>query len=75
MNKTVTLDNIVEFLRKYSYGSLTNFKRSIKALPTPFTNSKKALDSSSSKISIPEISSDILMQKVLHSNKVSQPSQ
>lgn len=68
MNKTVNLDNMVEFLKKYSYGSLTNFKRSTEAIPTPFTVSKNIGDSS--KISIAEVSSDLLNQRILQKNKV-----
>lgn len=70
MHKLVTLDNIVEFLKNYSYGSLSNFKRSVQALPTPFTFSKKNVQTRNTKISIAEVSSDFVLQKIMHANKV-----
>lgn len=69
MNKSVTLDNVVDFLQRYSNGSLKEHKRSVQALATPFTLPQKNDKHSGMKISIPEVSSNTIVQK-LYSNKV-----
>ncbi|XP_063700192.1 uncharacterized protein LOC134830586 isoform X2 [Culicoides brevitarsis] len=68
MNKSITSNNIVDFIKGYSFGSLQKFKRSKTALPTTFFYSKFGYNTTL-KISIKEVSSDILFNKIVFENR------